>query len=277
MRCARPARAGRAAVLHGEGTKIDGMSFFGLGAGVPVTPWDWSFDLSEEEAAERLAGCPEGGVLVVHSPPKGHLDKGFGSEAILQTIETKHPRAAVFGHIHECQGRREQLGPTLLANLGLPACSSRSDPRRTLVRVTQPQEVPRRRRRHRRGAGAAAHGGAKRARKQRSVDVAIVGGGLAGLTAARALARAGKEVCVLEARDRVGGRTLNHDIGGGKIAEAGGEFIGPTQDRILALAKSVGVRSFKVYNDGLDVQYLRGQRSTYPASGLPSDPAVQRP
>jgi uncharacterized protein len=105
-------------VLHGTGAEIEGVSFFGLGAGVPVTPWDWSFDLSDDEATERLAACPEGGVLVLHSPPKGHLDKGFGSEAILRAIEAKRPRAAVFGHIHECHGRQEQLGPTLLANLG---------------------------------------------------------------------------------------------------------------------------------------------------------------
>jgi len=107
-----------ALVLHGEGVDIDGVSFFGLGAGVPTTPWDWSFDLTDEEAASKLEACPEGAVLVVHSPPKGHLDKGFGSEAILQTIERKRPPIAVFGHIHECQGEQEQLGATLLANLG---------------------------------------------------------------------------------------------------------------------------------------------------------------
>jgi uncharacterized protein len=107
-----------ATVLHGDGTDIDGVSFFGLGAGVPTTPWDWSFDLTDEEAADKLRDCPEGGVLVVHSPPKGHLDKGFGSEAILRTIEDKQPRIAVFGHIHECAGEQDQLGPTRLANLG---------------------------------------------------------------------------------------------------------------------------------------------------------------
>jgi Icc-related predicted phosphoesterase len=60
-----------AIVLHGEGTEIDGVPFWGLGGGVPPTPWPWSFDLTEEEAGEKLAGCPEDAVLVVHSPPKG--------------------------------------------------------------------------------------------------------------------------------------------------------------------------------------------------------------
>src|SRR5919204_645642 len=58
-------RGWRAAhVLHGEGTEIGGVSFFGLGGGVPVTPWDWSFDLTEDEAAAALSGCPRRGVLV---------------------------------------------------------------------------------------------------------------------------------------------------------------------------------------------------------------------
>ena len=58
-----------ATVLHGEGTTIDGVEFFGLGAGIPTTPWEWSFDLSEEEAAAMIAPAPEGCVLVLHSPP----------------------------------------------------------------------------------------------------------------------------------------------------------------------------------------------------------------
>lgn len=90
-----------------------------------------------------------------------------------------------------------------------------------------------------------------------TVDVAIVGAGLAGLTAARRLAAAGHTVAVLEARDRVGGRTLNHPIGAGKVAEAGGEFVGPTQDRIVALAAEVGVGTFDAYDSGLDV-YANG-------------------
>ena len=89
-----------ALMLHGEGAEIDGVSFFGLGAGVPVTPWDWSFDLTEEEAAQRLAGCPEDCVLAVHSPPRGHVDvssrgEHLGSVAVLDAIVTKHPRLAL--------------------------------------------------------------------------------------------------------------------------------------------------------------------------------------
>jgi Icc-related predicted phosphoesterase len=112
-----------AIVLHGQGTEIDGTQFFGLGAGVPITPWDWSFDLDEEQAAERLAGCPEGAVLVVHSPPKGHCDQSssgdhLGSEAILDAIEAKRPQIAVCGHIHESWGAESEVGPTRVFNLG---------------------------------------------------------------------------------------------------------------------------------------------------------------
>lgn len=105
------------------------------------------------------------------------------------------------------------------------------------------------------------------------VDVAIVGGGLAGLTAARALAKRGHTVVVLEARDRVGGRTFNHPLGDGQAIEAGGEFVGPTQDRILALAKSFGIGTYKVYNQGENVLLENGVRSTYAAMpGLPNPP-----
>jgi uncharacterized protein len=112
-----------ATVLHGEGTELDGIPFYGLGAGVPITPWDWSFDLDEDQAASKLAGCPDDAVLVVHSPPKGHVDQSgagdhLGSTAILEAIELKRPRLAVCGHIHESWGAESQLGPTKIANLG---------------------------------------------------------------------------------------------------------------------------------------------------------------
>jgi uncharacterized protein len=107
-------------VLHGEGMEIGGVAFFGLGAGVPTTPWDWSFDLSEEEAAEKLAACPAGGVLVVHSPPKGYVDgnRHLGSQAVLATIEEKQPRLVICGHIHEAAGEEAQIAASRVLNVG---------------------------------------------------------------------------------------------------------------------------------------------------------------
>jgi monoamine oxidase len=128
------------------------------------------------------------------------------------------------------------------------------------------------------GAGALLPGtaAAKKRKRHRKVDVVVVGAGFAGLTAARKLAAAGKEVCVLEARDRVGGRTLNHRVQKGVIAEVGGQYVGPTQDRVLALAKAVGVDIFPTYNDGDNVLLLNGALSRYPATpGLSPDPAFQ--
>jgi Icc-related predicted phosphoesterase len=111
-----------ARVLHGEGTEIDGVQFFGLGAGVPATPFPWSFDLNEEEASAKLERCPEGAVLVSHSPPKGYVDEArgrhLGSEAVLRTIESKRPRLTVCGHIHESWGTEATVGGTRVVNLG---------------------------------------------------------------------------------------------------------------------------------------------------------------
>ncbi len=111
-----------ATVLHGEGTEIGGVQFYGLGGAVPPTPLPWSFDLEEDEAAARLEACPEGAVLVVHAPPKGYVDevrgKSYGSEAILRAIERRHPVLAVCGHIHQSWGREAMIGPTRVVNVG---------------------------------------------------------------------------------------------------------------------------------------------------------------
>ncbi|QEC49994.1 FAD-dependent oxidoreductase [Baekduia soli] len=114
------------------------------------------------------------------------------------------------------------------------------------------------------------------ARRTRRADVVVIGAGFSGLAAARRLVATGRSVVVLEARDRVGGRTANATIAGGRaITEIGGEFVGPTQDRILALAEAVGVATFPVYNEGSSIFVARGARTTYPASvGIPDDPDV---
>ena len=111
-----------ASVLHGQSIEIDGVSFFGLGAGIPPTPFPWSFDMDERRAAEALERCPEGAVMIVHSPPKGVVDKAFGrnlgSDAIRAAIESKRPPLALCGHIHQEQGREAKLGPTRVVNVG---------------------------------------------------------------------------------------------------------------------------------------------------------------
>ena len=94
-------------------------------------------------------------------------------------------------------------------------------------------------------------------------DVVVVGAGLAGLSAARELAAQGLEPVVLEARDRVGGRTLNESLGDGKVVEVGGQWVGPTQHRVAALARSVGVDTFPTYDDGDHVIEFDGRRSRY--------------
>ncbi|MDG2281953.1 MAG: metallophosphoesterase family protein [Longimicrobiales bacterium] len=111
-------------VLHGSGCEIDGRSFWGLGAAVPITPFGaWSFDLSEDDARELLAGCPADAVLVTHSPPHGHVDEAeggghFGSRAVLEVIESMSPALAVCGHIHACWEQESRVGVTRIVNAG---------------------------------------------------------------------------------------------------------------------------------------------------------------
>jgi len=112
----------------------------------------------------------------------------------------------------------------------------------------------------------------------RSADVIVVGAGLAGLTAARQIVKAGRSVIVLEARDRVGGRVLNHPLANGAYTELGGMFTGPTQDHIQALAAAVGVGTFPTYNTGNNVFYGPRGREEYPNDTpfgtAPVDPVV---
>ena len=92
-----------------------------------------------------------------------------------------------------------------------------------------------------------------------ATDVVVVGAGLAGLTAARRLVDAGAEVVVLEARDRVGGRTLTLPAADGTPIDHGGQWIGPTQDRIAALAERLGVTTYPSYERGLNTEFRNGR------------------
>lgn len=100
-----------------------------------------------------------------------------------------------------------------------------------------------------------------------NVDVAIVGGGLSGLTAARDLIAGGKSVVVLEARNRVGGRVLNVNLTNGGVTEVGAEFLGPTQDRVIALAKSLGLGLYDTYNNGSNILWENNTRTEYNDEG----------
>jgi monoamine oxidase len=125
------------------------------------------------------------------------------------------------------------------------------------------------------GAGAASAQPDRRpVRHRRVYDVAVVGAGLAGLNAATAIRAAGRSVVVLEARHRVGGRNFDHRLAPGKVAELGGEWAGPGQNRVLGLAKELGVETFQTYSAGQSVYYSNGRLQTYSGDIPPASPAA---
>jgi monoamine oxidase len=99
-------------------------------------------------------------------------------------------------------------------------------------------------------------------------DVIVIGAGLAGLRAAMLLQEQGHDVLVLEARDRVGGRTKSVPVGDA-ILDHGGQWVGPSQKRVLALADALGVDRFPTFCKGKKVLEIDGKVSTYSGS-IPS-------
>lgn len=111
-------------VLHGSGITLAGISFFGLGGGIPVTPFgSWSFDFTEDQAEHLLRDCPRDAVLISHSPPKGAVDltssgKSIGSTAVRDAILRLHPRLVVCGHVHHSAEKTAHLQNTPIINPG---------------------------------------------------------------------------------------------------------------------------------------------------------------
>jgi monoamine oxidase len=108
--------------------------------------------------------------------------------------------------------------------------------------------------------------------QEQSCDVVIVGAGLAGLAAARRLHESGVQVLVLEARDRVGGRTLSQVEDDGRVIELGGQWVGPTQDAVLALVDELRLETFLQYSDGANVQVSGGELLRYHGAIPTGDP-----
>jgi monoamine oxidase len=95
-----------------------------------------------------------------------------------------------------------------------------------------------------------------------TVDVVIVGGGLAGLTTARELTKGGASVVVLEARDRVGGRTWSKEVAG-QWVDLGGQWVGPGQRRMESLVRELSLSTFRTFSKGKKILDAGGKLSTY--------------
>lgn len=115
-----------ATVLHTERTNVAGFPVYGIGCGIPPLNRDWSFDMTEDEAREKLGALHDkeltGGLLVTHSPPKGLCDEvageHHGSEAILEAVRKAKPDVVVCGHIHQSWGAEATEGSTRVYNAG---------------------------------------------------------------------------------------------------------------------------------------------------------------
>lgn len=120
----RAAVSGGVTVLHGAGCEVGGLRLFGLGYGVPVTPFGaWSCDLTEAQAEALLGTCAQADVMIFHSPPKGVADvtgrgDSVGSVAIRAAIARVQPQIALCGHVHDSWGQRGRIGASEVVNLG---------------------------------------------------------------------------------------------------------------------------------------------------------------
>ena len=110
--------------------------------------------------------------------------------------------------------------------------------------------------------------------QDRECEALVIGAGYAGLSAARELSGAGRDVLVVEARDRVGGRVWTQSTATGAVVDHGGQWIGPGQDLFQKLADECGAETFPTFTTGEGVEWRAGQRATYAGLVPTSDPAA---
>lgn len=111
----------------------------------------------------------------------------------------------------------------------------------------------------------------------KDVEILVVGAGLAGLSAARALGRRGHDVLVLEARAHAGGRLASQALGNGARPELGrvdlgGQWHGPGQNRIIALATELGLETYETHTAGKTRYEFMGRSGSYRGAAPLSEP-----
>jgi monoamine oxidase len=104
--------------------------------------------------------------------------------------------------------------------------------------------------------------------------VVVIGAGLAGLSAARELRSLGRSVAVVEARNRVGGRTQNRRLNKREVVEIGGQWVGPGQDYVLGMIDELGLETFDTWTEGKNVYWRNGSRELYTGTIPPANPVA---